>query len=748
MKRGCVFVAIVIIIGSTSVFGFTGSGTEADPFLIYTKEDLTDNIFVEGSRYPLHIKLMSDIDFEGEECPKLFSRYSFRGVFDGNGKSILNVQIGQDGLFTFSSSESVLKNLTLIKPGHGLLGVGAGMCFFSSWFREKTTVENCHIVKGVVRLPIEPVLSSGTVAAGFTRMNEGIIRNCTFSGIVEGRISGVFAIRNYDVGIIEGCHADVSVVGGYVCGGLVSYNDGVMRGCSSEGTIENVGTDWAHAGGLAGKNSAYTENKKGLIVNCYSSCNVTTAGKVGGGLVGGSFGGLISNCWASGSVEGHSYLGGLIGSMATTTSSSSVGVIENSYSTGSVSGDNRVGGFIGESGSSVVRNCYSTGSVKGRMITGGFMGTNYVYPNNGYGQASVDKCYSTGKVTVTYDAEAGGLIGRHWGQPIRVTNSFWDVETSGFTKSSGGSGMTTNQMKTAGTFIDAGWDFVGEDGNGSADTWRLCEDGSGYVQFDFQHSIVGDFVCPDGVSIEDMSYLADNWLATDVTPYCGADCSGDGTVNNADFAVYAKNAKSGLIAMWPFDTGGEDIAGGNDAKLKNGTTISTTEGEFAVGGGGASLDGIDDYISTNGVCSIIAGKNVTFCAWIRSDLTPENKFLCAINTVSGENRLLFGQQGSNADLMMFDNGWQDSGAAVFDGEWHHVGFVLSVDEETMTIFVDGVSAFSYSTDTVISIDDVFSLGQEYDSGMQTGDFYNGFIDEVRIYNVRLSSGEIAAITNQ
>ena len=43
-------------------------------------------------------------------------------------------------------------------------------------------------------------------------------------------------------------------------------------------------------------------------------------------------------------------------------------------------------------------------------------------------------------------------------------DSFWDTQTSGQMKSVIGSGLITAQMQTASTFLEAGWDFAGRDG--------------------------------------------------------------------------------------------------------------------------------------------------------------------------------------------------------------------------------------------------------------------------------------------
>jgi len=39
----------------------------------------------------------------------------------------------------------------------------------------------------------------------------------------------------------------------------------------------------------------------------------------------------------------------------------------------------------------------------------------------------------------------------------------------------GGVGKTTAEMQTAGTFLNAGWDFVDETENGTEDIWRILE---------------------------------------------------------------------------------------------------------------------------------------------------------------------------------------------------------------------------------------------------------------------------------
>jgi len=152
----------------------------------------------------------------------------------------------------------------------------------------------------------------------------------------------------------------------------------------------------------------------------------------------------ITNC---------SYAGGLVGC-------NYGGSITASYSRGSVSGDAYVGGLVGSNGGSVT-NCYNSASVNGTQTVGGLVGGN---------SGRIATCYSSGSVSGTY---VGGLVGSNYHGSIAA--SFWDTHTSGRTWSAGGTGKTTAEMQTTRTFLDAGWDFVGETANGTENIWWILE---------------------------------------------------------------------------------------------------------------------------------------------------------------------------------------------------------------------------------------------------------------------------------
>jgi len=297
-------------------------------------------------------------------------------------------------------------------------------------------------------------------------------------------------------------NVDVNAVGGYDVGGLVGFNEGTITYCTMGGSVSGG----ASVGGLVGGNSF------GTITNCYSSAAVSGDWNVGG-LVGANDTGTITDCFYTGAISGNYNVGGLVGDNDTGTvtgcySRGSVsgegtswnigglvglsdGEIMDCYSTGSVDGNSLVGGLAGHSDGTII-NCYSTRSVSGGYLVGGLVGWNH----EGY----TAKCYSTGSVSGT-GWNVGGLIGFKDPDEGFVRDSFWDIETSGQSTSSGGTGKNSAEMKTMSTFTTAGWDFVEIWGIGENQTYPfLRTEPAG----DLSHDKKVDFV--------DLAILALHWL--------------------------------------------------------------------------------------------------------------------------------------------------------------------------------------------------------------------------------------------
>ena len=285
-------------------------------------------------------------------------------------------------------------------------------------------------------------ISGNSYVGLFGRLGpEAIVRNLGLEVVdVNGTGDYVAALAGYNEGKIIGCYASGSVSGGRFVGGLVGHNGGCITTSYSLGSVAGNPLDRA------------------------SASRMDTGQRVGG-LAGENYG-EITKCFSSSTVEGADNIGGLVGYAG-------CGALSMSYSAGIVRGESCVGGLVGISHSDLISACYSRGAVFGSYAAGGLVG---------YGVFDqIESSYST--AAVSGSEELGGLVGcRNNGT---ITTSYWDMDASGQVNSAGGIGQNTEGMQTAATFLDAGWDFVGETNNGPDDVWEIVE-GQTYPFFSWQ----------------------------------------------------------------------------------------------------------------------------------------------------------------------------------------------------------------------------------------------------------------------
>ncbi|MBN2210277.1 MAG: hypothetical protein JW709_02670 [Sedimentisphaerales bacterium] len=292
--------------------------------------------------------------------------------------------------------------------------------------------------------------------------------------------------------------------------------------------------------GLFGSINNGAVNRLGLV-NINICCSAPSSGKeypYHGGLCGIN-NGLISNCFVTGSVvgEGNSiFIGGFCGR--------NYGQIENCFSTTCVIGLYALGGLCG-SNDGVIINCYAKGSVTGAgnsRCFGGLCGR-----NNGY-HAIITNCYATGYIAEGVNsADFGGFCG--YQQDGQMGNCFWDMDTSlktvGYNLDDFSPGIinnvvgkTTFEMQLPDTFLMAGWDFVGDDGD-PAD-WKMRAKPY-YPILNWQRDVYGDVAFDGVVNLADVALMAGQWMLTaaDGGYLERCDLLDDDVIDGGDLAVLA-----------------------------------------------------------------------------------------------------------------------------------------------------------------------------------------------------------------
>jgi hypothetical protein len=284
---------------------------------------------------------------------------------------------------------------------------------------------------------------NGHKIANFTYTIEEDVENIGLFGCISDVNAQIKNVGLVDPNVDGGSQWNIGCLAGFL-------KDGSITDCYVEGDSVKGGNN---VGGLVGY------NYKGRISKCHSTdMDIEGDGHVGG-LVGCNEEGNITTSYSFGSIIARlGRVGGLVGFNCNGSS------VSTSYSTCIVnSTGSDVGGLVGFNAWSSITSSYSTGMVTGNYFVGGFIGA------NSYG--SITYSYSTG--TVNGNVYVGGLVGDEY-KSSSITN-FWDIETSGQTTSAEGTGKTTAEMQTSSTFLEAGWDFVGETENGTEDIWWINE---------------------------------------------------------------------------------------------------------------------------------------------------------------------------------------------------------------------------------------------------------------------------------
>ncbi|MEN6576707.1 MAG: GLUG motif-containing protein [Phycisphaerales bacterium] len=308
--------------------------------------------------------------------------------------------------------------------------------------------------------------------------------------------------------------ARVSGEAGMCLGALVGRNGGRILRCYATAHVlghKSVGI-------LVGLNNSE-------IIDCRAGGEVVGVIAVGG-LVGGNYSGAVLNCCTTGDVW--ATMGDCLGGLAGRNDYDAV--IAHSYAMGDVfvgTDANNLGGLVGGLVGGSINDCYASGSVSGGdhcSSLGGLVGN-----ADGY----ISDCYSTGRVSAgESSADIGGLVGCRTGG--EVTGCFWDVETSGLLRSAGGTGLTTAQMQETSVFLAAGWDWVDERANGTADLWSAPEEG-GYPALTIHsdafepHELEGSGVPDDPyriVTAEDLGAVNHYDLAACYRLDADVDCGG------------------------------------------------------------------------------------------------------------------------------------------------------------------------------------------------------------------------------
>jgi hypothetical protein len=235
---------------------------------------------------------------------------------------------------------------------------------------------------------------------------------------------------------------------------------------------------------------------------------------------------------------------------------------------------------------------------------------------------------------------------------------------------------------------------------------------------------------------------------------------------------------SNLVGEYKFNSNASDSSGNAyDGQTFGGPTL--IQDRFGNSNSAYSLDGADDYIHFDD--NMLSEWNVNASGWIEESFTIS---FWAKSSESAEEPIISfgvhnsgGLYGSNSyykgmitrfgtTIKMNSNNWPTysnnagfpTSDKTYDGNWHHYVLVWNYDTGYRQAYIDGFLAGEYQqVESNIIMkrfnirDKALSIGRERygndgsadDPGLGTQGTYTGSVDEVRIWNLALSSSEIS-----
>ena len=294
---------------ATTVFNITrpsfdeGSGTETDPYIIRTVEEmekLAVSVINGDDMNGIYFRLGNNLDYTGKTMKPIgnFDK-PFCGTFDGNHYTVSNINYTcshNESLFAHLGTNGTVRNLTL----------------------DNSTI-NCD----------SKIRIGGIVA----RCNGGTIENCKVTknvNIINGNMSIGGIAGQLDSGTIEYCTNEATVSGFTQIGGIVGYIEDTNNEINECFNFGDITASSQNCGGIAG----YAQNV--IISGCINEGNVA-AERFVGGIAGYARSSTISDNLNLGGVTANLNAGGIVGNIRDNT-------LRNNY----YAGECNVGGIDGE----------------------------------------------------------------------------------------------------------------------------------------------------------------------------------------------------------------------------------------------------------------------------------------------------------------------------------------------------------------------------------------------------------------
>jgi hypothetical protein len=190
-----------------------------------------------------------------------------------------------------------------------------------------------------------------------------------------------------------------------------------------------------------------------------------------------------------------------------------------------------------------------------------------------------------------------------------------------------------------------------------------------------------------------------------------------------------------LVAAYSFENNVQDVSGNG----LDGTIIGNPAFVEGIAGMGLSFDGINDFVDFGNNAAFDITEQITLSAWVNPNDAGNGQHNPYVS--KGDQTYAIKHANSNTiEFFIYDSGWHTANVKIdssFNGEWHHV--LGTYDGNELKTYVDGVLGATVAHQGSIDIQTHnLTIAQ---NSQETDRYYEGVIDEVKIYDRALTAAE-------
>jgi hypothetical protein len=226
-------------------------------------------------------------------------------------------------------------------------------------------------------------------------------------------------------------------------------------------------------------------------------------------------------------------------------------------------------------------------------------------------------------------------------------------------------------------------------------------------------------------------------------------------INGQTIEIEVTDIPESGVSRWDFDDSSDtstatDSWGTNDGQINGAGYESAYQGSHAL-----YFDGTENYVTVtdNATLNFDSTESFTVSGWLNLDALSKNVTMLAKRDGSGNNFEGYQIQVRDADgefAFFVDDGVSGSsvsarGGTPTTGSWVHLAGTFDRSSGDLTLYIDGSSVGSTSSSLgAVSPSANFYVGA-YEN--LSSEYFNGKIDDVRIYDKALSAPEVSNLYN-